>query len=286
MNWTEIVIELNTAGVEAMANQLHELNAGGVVIEHCTGQASKLTAYFPPGDPANHALDRLKQLGGDLVRWGLAAELPRITASSLAEADWESQWKEHYHPVAIGPVIIIPSWLAADGAGPLTVRLDPGMAFGTGIHPTTQLCVRELCLLVEEGDQVADLGCGSGILSIVAALLGAGAVRAVDSDSTAVRVARENVASNGCQGKVEVAMADALRFAIGPETRVAVANIGLEAASTLLGRYVRGDLDAGYLLLSGFPRGELPGLVEQAGPLFVRSRCKGDWGLLLAGRKQ
>lgn len=282
MNWIEIIIELETAAVEAMANRVHELDCGGVVIEHRSREMSQLAAYFPRGKPADQALADLEHLGANLAEAGLCFEPPRFSTRSLEETDWSRQWKEHCRPVAIGPVIIAPSWLAQP-AGEFVVRLDPGMAFGTGIHPTTQLCVRELIMLVRPGVRVVDLGCGSGILSIVAARLGAAQVEGVDRDETAVRVARDNAAANGCQEQVKIALADALTYPVVPETRVVVANIGFSAAEQLLSRY-RERPGKHYLVLSGFPREQLPGLRAQAASFFVRSRCKGEWGLLVAGQ--
>ncbi len=283
IDWKEVVVELDTCAVESMANAIHELGAGGVVIEHM-GASSRVVAYFPAGREADNALERLKRLAAELVADGSCVQPPIFDVTDITEQDWAEQWKDHYQPVVVGNIRIQPSWLKGPEKG-FTVYLDPGMAFGTGIHATTQLCLRELELLVRPGDTVMDLGCGSGILSIAAAKLGAAKVLAVDSDPKAVEITEENVSLNGCSKQVEVLQEDVLELTVVPETAVAMANIGSQAASQLLESYVQNPV-ADYLVVTGFSRQHLPRLRELAGKFFLRSRCKGEWALLVAGRKK
>jgi ribosomal protein L11 methyltransferase len=157
-------------------------------------------------------------------------------------ADWRDRWKAFHRPVRVGPLWIGPPW---DEAPPhaTTVVIEPGRAFGTGAHPTTQLCI-ELLLELERGS-VVDLGCGSGVLAIAAAKLGFAPVRALDSDEHAVASTRANARANGVD--VDAALADALAADL-PRTDIAVANITrptLEALAPRLGsRLVVGS---GYL---------------------------------------
>jgi ribosomal protein L11 methyltransferase len=157
-------------------------------------------------------------------------------------ADWRDRWKAFHRPVRVGPLWIGPPW---DEAPPdaTTVVIEPGRAFGTGAHPTTQLCI-ELLLELERGS-VVDLGCGSGVLAIAAAKLGFAPVRALDSDEHAVASTRANARANGVD--VDAALADALAADL-PQTDIAVANITrptLEALAPRLGsRLVVGS---GYL---------------------------------------
>ncbi len=283
IDWKEVVVELDTCAVEAMANAVHELGAGGVVIEHM-GAISRVVAYFPAGGETEGALKRLRSLADELVADGSCVKPPIFDVTDVSEKDWAEQWKEHYHPVVVGNIRIQPSWLEGPKTG-LIIYLDPGLAFGTGVHATTQLCLRELELLVRPGDTVMDLGCGSGILSIAAAKLGAAKVLAVDSDQKAVEIAEENVSLNGCGRQVEVVQDDVLELTVVPETAVAVANIGSEAATKLLEAYVD-DPVADYLVLTGFARHHLETLCQLAGDFFLRSRCKGEWALLVAGKKK
>ena len=122
-----------------------------------------------------------------------------ISSDTVAEEDWATAWKAHYRPVELSDKLIIcPSWLDCEvKPGQQVLRLDPGMAFGTGTHETTRLCLKLLERALHPGDRVLDVGCGSGILSIAARLLGSGETAGVDIDAVAVRVAEENAAENG-----------------------------------------------------------------------------------------
>jgi ribosomal protein L11 methyltransferase len=161
-------------------------------------------------------------------------------------ADWRERWKKFHHPVRVGPLWIGPPWHEPP-AGATAVVIDPGRAFGTGSHPTTQLCI-ELLLQLEPGSAV-DLGCGSGVLAIVAAKLGFAPVVALDADEHAVSATRANADANGV--RLEVRQCDLLTEEL-PPTDVAVANITREAVLTLAPR-LRSQL----LVSSGYlPTGE------------------------------
>jgi ribosomal protein L11 methyltransferase len=157
-------------------------------------------------------------------------------------ADWRDRWKAFHRPVRIGPLWIGPPWEDPPPEA-TTVVVDPGRAFGTGTHPTTQLCV-ELLLELERGS-VADLGCGSGVLSIAAAKLGFAPVLAFDSDAHAVEATRANASSNHVD--VEAAVADVLTVEL-PRTDIAVANITRPVLETLAPRLrVSRLVSSGYL---------------------------------------
>jgi ribosomal protein L11 methyltransferase len=134
------------------------------------------------------------------------APLPEPEFRAVAEEQWANAWKEHYHVTRIGERFVIkPSWREhAARPGDVVIELDPGMAFGTGLHPTTQMCLLALEQHVRPGDRVLDLGTGSGILAIAAAKLGAAACLATDIDAVAVEAARANVAMNGASERVQV----------------------------------------------------------------------------------
>ncbi len=140
--------------------------------------------------------------------WAACAPVGPLRVQQLEEQDWADAWKQYYTIQRIGErAVVVPSWLEYEAQpGDLVLRLDPGMAFGTGLHPTTQLCVAALERYARPGSQVLDLGCGSGILAITAAKLGAGAVLALDTDPIAVDATRENVARNDVADRVHVAV--------------------------------------------------------------------------------
>ena len=137
-----------------------------------------------------------------------------LTHTGVREEDWADAWKQYYKPIKTGRrLVIVPEWETYDTApGEVTVLMDPGMAFGTGTHETTRLCAGFVEAYTKPGCTVLDVGCGSGILAIAASKLGAGKCFACDIDPMAVRVAKENVALNGC-GNVTVAVSDLLKQA-------------------------------------------------------------------------
>jgi ribosomal protein L11 methyltransferase len=218
MNWTEISIRADGEAAEAVSELFNRLNSrgdgeGGAVVE--------VTGFDPVGDdhhlcvtvrtylPADlpETADRQRQIEEGLWFLGRIYPLGEPQIRRVAEEDWANAWKSSYRPLRIGRrFLVIPAWLAAPPAipsalegnqeGVLPIVLDPGMAFGTGLHPSTQLCLMAMENVVRPGQRVLDAGCGSGILSIGAARLGAAKVDAFDVDPTAVHATRENAALN------------------------------------------------------------------------------------------
>ena len=178
-------------------------------------------------------------------------------------ADWRDRWKAFHQPVQIGPLWIGPPWAEAP-AGASTVVIEPGRAFGTGAHPTTQQCV-ELLLELDRGS-VVDLGCGSGVLSIAAAKLGFGPIVALDADSHAVESTRANVAANDVD--VDVSVADILTVEL-PHTDLAIANITRKTLEALAPR-----LHSQRLIGSGYLPTEA---TELAGYRHVRRVTRDSW---------
>ena len=131
---------------------------------------------------------------------GIGAE---ISTEGMREEDWAESWKQYYHPIPLGRVTIVPAWQEyTPKPGEAIIRMDPGMAFGTGTHETTRLVMRMMQHCLREGDRVLDLGCGSGILSLCASKLGASFCAAYDIDPVAVRVAEDNIRADGAQNIV------------------------------------------------------------------------------------
>jgi len=183
---------------------------------------------------------------------------------------WTEAWKRFHRPITIGPLWIGPPW-EEPPPGALTVVVDPGQAFGTGSHPTTQLCLA--LLLEQEPVSVLDLGCGSGVLSIAAARLGFGPVVAVDLDPAAVRAARENVAANAVD--VDVRLLDVTAAPL-PVAGLALANIALRQAAEVASR-----VPARRLIVSGYLVPEMP---ELDGWARLERRSLEGWAADLFGR--
>lgn len=195
----------------------------------------------------------------------------RGVRSEGVEPGWELRWREFHRAVRVGPLWVGPPWTEPD-AGSIAVVVEPGLAFGTGVHPTTRLCL-EFLLELPVGSMV-DLGCGSGVLAVAAAKLGFGPVRAVDLDPHAVAAARATAAANGVS--IEVELADAFTAASDPAD-VAVANIALDVV-----RILGASFTATRVVTSGY-------LVHQAAHLpgyrHVRRRERGEWAAELHGRE-
>ncbi|NLE45235.1 MAG: 50S ribosomal protein L11 methyltransferase [Chloroflexi bacterium] len=208
MKWLEICVDIDNEIAEAVAEVFSRYAyKRGVVIE--AGPAGwnagsvSVKAYLPIDDSLPQ-----KQRALEEALWHLSqiAPIPTPVIRSIAELDWSEAWKQHMTVMRIGQHIIIrPSWLDYQPmAGDVVIELDPGMAFGTGLHPTTQMCLEALERHIHRGDAVLDLGTGTGILSIAAAKLGASTVLALDNDPIAVEVARSNVLANDSQTTVTV----------------------------------------------------------------------------------
>jgi ribosomal protein L11 methyltransferase len=215
MDWLEISVETDNEAAEAVAELLNRFVQGGVAIEtpvDCfehellAAPAPSIVivrAYLPLNDTAEAVRQRIEQ---GLWHLGQAYPVAEPIVRTIAEEDWAEAWKRQYHRLRVGRgIVIVPAWEAyTPGPGETIVHMEPGMAFGTGLHPTTRLCLQELEKHLKPGLAVLDVGTGSGILAIAAAKLGATSVLAIDADPAAVDVARENVARNQVGDRVQV----------------------------------------------------------------------------------
>ena len=224
MKWFSLHIDTSPAGLEPVSTMLGDLGIDGLVIEDEGDFRRFLEQNRQYWDYVDEELDRsmagkcrvtfyLEQNEEGLgkiaaVRIAMAELKDRhpeyapllLTMEGVEDADWENNWKQFYKPMEIGDrLIVIPDWEEADPQGRVALRLNPGLTFGTGSHATTRLCLQALEKLVRPGMSVLDLGCGSGILSIAALLLGADRAYACDIDEKAVDVAYENAALNGVE---------------------------------------------------------------------------------------
>ena len=240
--------------------------------------------------PADEAADESRRaIERGLWVLGLIRPVGPLETRTLAEADWAEAWKAHFYVHRVGRrVVIKPSWRAyAPSADDVVIELDPGMAFGTGLHPTTQLCLQELEERVRPGNRVLDLGTGSGILAIAAARLGASRVLALDTDAVAVAVARANIEANGLAETIAAKQGTLPLPGSGRTFDVVVANIIARVIADLAVSLAEVLAPAGTLIASGIllqREQEVATALYAAGLRAVGRRQDGDWLALVAQR--
>jgi ribosomal protein L11 methyltransferase len=219
--WVEISCKVPMELADIVAEYLTDLSGNGVCLEnlnvdafsHCEIPESTTTtvrSYFPAAEDSAVRLAEISTFLKDLSQRQPGCVLPEPELSLVSAEDWSTSWKANFKPLRVGHrLLIVPTWENVQPRpGDIVLRLDPGMAFGTGGHETTRLCLELLELIMDDmplllSPAVLDLGTGSGILAMAAIQLGAGRVFAVDIDPQAVEVARENLAINGLAEQVE-----------------------------------------------------------------------------------
>ncbi|MGM0148767.1 50S ribosomal protein L11 methyltransferase [Enterococcus sp. AZ162] len=275
MKWNEVKIETASEAVEAVANILMEAGASGVAIEDSLDvenfksdpygeiltkedfttieEGAIVMAYFPETVFLPEILPFIKERVTKLPEFGLAIGKNIVTVSEVEESNWATAWKKYYHPVRITRLLtVVPSWESYQTTDPLEkiITLDPGMAFGTGTHPTTSLTLQALESTLRGGETLLDVGTGSGVLSIAAKHLGAKEVYAYDLDEVAVRSAKENMDLNEVAKDVHVSANDLLK-GIESESDVIVANILADIILLMIPDAWRLLKQTGTLIVSG-----------------------------------
>ncbi len=283
-----MAVTTTAEAVEAVAAELEALGSAGVVLE----DPARVIAYWPAGAEADERLRRLRRFLAGLPVCGLDPGPARVEAVRRDDAEWAESWKRFYHTRRIGRLVVRPSWEEYQpGPEEVVVTLDPGMAFGTGTHPTTALCLEALEEELSGGESVVDAGTGSGILAIAAAKLGAARVVACDADPVACQVAEENLARNGVTDRVVVRCADAgeaLRSLDWPADLI-LANLTAEAIVSLAPVFAGAAAPGGRLLASGIVaerRAEVVGALAAAGLEVDTVREREGWALLRAARAE
>ena len=276
MKWAEVSILTTHEATDVVAEIYHDIGAQGVVIEDPellnsyidsgmwdfsdiqraeNTEIVTVKAYLPMDDDLDGRLrdfeQRIKafrEIEGDGITKGSC----EISWKSVQDEDWSDNWKKYFHPEKVGGMIVIkPTWEDYTASpDDIVIELDPGAAFGTGTHPTTAMCIRELEKLVRGGMRVFEVGTGSGVLSIAAAKLGAGDVTAMDYDRTAVNVAAENIRENHVENIVKTGISDILKSFEGKADLI-VANIIADIIIRLFAELDEHLADGGKLLASG-----------------------------------
>lgn len=325
MRWHELTVLAAESSQEMVTYYLTELGAGGVSVEEGWDETkprdtkygelydrplndirkgyAEIKAYFAEGTDMAAIAEQMKVLIQELPEYGYDAGEYTIAMGDVHEDDWAHAWKKYFKPIAVTERLTIkPTWeeYTPSRKGELIIELDPGMAFGTGTHPTTALCLKALDGAISGGEQVIDVGTGSGILAIGAIKLGADKVLAVDLDPMAVKNAQENIAQNGLQDVIEARESDLLgvlsegdnaeettRGGVKPPVDIVVANILAEIILLFIDDVMNVLKPGGIYISSGiYKNKELAveaGLLAAGFEIVDRLR-QDDWVAFVAGK--
>lgn len=286
MKWLEITVTTAAPAVEAIANILLECRSGGVAEEATPSGHVLLRGYLPVGPATRVTLSAIKDRIRTLPAHGLDTGPGTVQTQEIEDEGWAHAWKVHFKPFAVGRLWITPTWdRTVPPSGAVVVELDPGMAFGSGLHPSTQMCLM-LSPGLRAGATVFDVGTGSGILAIAAAKLGAARVLARDNDPVAVEVARHNVSYNRVDDRVTVEQGDLLRGVEG-QANLILANLIADTHLDFLPAALPSLLPNGMLAASGIIADrllEVEAVARAAGFRVADSLRSGEWRCAILSR--
>jgi ribosomal protein L11 methyltransferase len=302
MRWLELTVEAHSEAVEAVSEIFGRLGHGAAVrptqLIHDPGDELAvredpsapylLTAHVAddPGAPA--AIESTERALWHLQAFGLGP-IGKLRVARVDDSDWTEAWKRGYAPQRIGRIVIVPSWLDEPMApGELSIRLDPGMAFGTGLHPTTRGCLTLLQRIGPMPDRCLDVGTGSGILGIAALRLGADRVVGLDTDSIAVTAAIANATVNGLADRFDARRGTVMVDSAEAPYPLVLANLVASLLIELAPAVAANTELGGTLIASGIiePRGnEVLASLGAAGLAFIDRLDDGEWVSLRMERR-
>ncbi len=308
MEYAKITIHTTSLGAEALGDLFAEAGAGGAVIEDAADLLTierdfklfdgieqkvfdampedvRVSGYLPADGRLSDSLAWLRARAADIkARMGYDFGSCEMEVSRVDEADWANEWKKYFKPLSVGRFLIKPTWEPyARKADELIIELDPGMAFGSGTHETTRLCMERLAHFGNRlsGAHVLDVGCGSGILSIAAAMLGA-RVTAIDLDPVCVESAKENAARNGLSGAIDVKLGNLLDGE-NEGADLIVANIISDVIIRLAPAAAKALKEGGIFISSGITKGraaEVRTALSEAGFIGKDTFIDGEWAAI------
>ena len=312
LKWSEISIHTTNEAVEPISNILHEAGASGVVIEDPLelvkeredqfGEIYQLNpqdypeegvivkAYLSVNSFLGETVDEIKEAVNNLILFNIDIGKNSVSVSEVNEEEWATAWKKYYHPVKISErFTVVPTWeeYTPVSSDELIIELDPGMAFGTGTHPTTVMSIQGLERFVKSDDVVIDVGTGSGVLSIASAMLGAKKVTALDLDEVAVESAKMNIKLNKVHPVVHVFQNNLLE-GIQEKADVIVANILAEVIVRFTDAAAQCLKPGGYFITAGIiqqKKDEVKESIELAGFQIEETVQMEDWVSFIAKRK-
>jgi ribosomal protein L11 methyltransferase len=290
LSWLEVSVQVDGEAAEAVSEIFNRHGRGGAVIstdfdDELSNTAVVTVKTYLPLD--REGLRTRKLIEEALWHLSQIYPLPPPEFCELTEEDWANAWKKHYHVQRIGQRMVIkPPWQEYKAQpDEVVIELDPSMAFGTGLHPTTRMCLQVLEEHLEPGVKVLDLGTGSGILAIAAAKLGAGSVLALDNDPVAVRAAQANVRSNGVQNTVTIELGSLNKAT--EKFDLVLVNILAKVIIELAGQgLVDRVLPTGLIIAAGIieeQEAEVTAALRGRGLEIVARRQEKDWVTLVGG---
>lgn len=274
MRWAEIIIDAGPEALDAVGDALNAVGCAGFEVREAADPPA-VAGYLPVDDRLEERLNRLKDALERFDEYGVAGAGTDLTLRYVEEADWANAWKAFFKPMRVGRCLVVtPPWETPElGPDDIPIVIDPGMAFGTGSHPTTQLCLAGLEDFVRPGFSVADVGTGSGILAIAAAKLGAVSVIANDNDTLAVRIAQENADFNEADVLAQESLPEG-------EFDVVVANILADVIIGLGPDLCERLAPGGVLIASGIidtRAGDVQAALQALGLTHLETRRQGEW---------
>ncbi len=304
MKWFEIIVEVPNDGTEMVCNLLNEMGSGGVVIDdpasisqyretysvdpcllpdEVTYKGKENTivkGYLPVSEDSRSRVDNLKSTIASTACFAYS-----IRIETVDDEDWANVWKKFYKPMRIGYNLVVkPSWLDyRGGRDDLVVELDPGMAFGSGTHPTTQMCLEILESYINGGEVVFDVGTGTGIIAIAAVKLGAGSALAIDNDHVALQFAAKNIELNGLSSEIGTVSSDLLESVQG-RADIIVANIVANAIVKMAPQAAAFLKQGGLFIPSGIINSradEVRLAIEGAGLAVLEKHTSEEWVLFV-----
>ena len=307
MRWLELTVQTHPEAVESVSELMSRYTPGGVAIEEpielvgaegqeyrvLTGQPVKVHAYLPLDGSEEEARQRIAE-----GLWHFASLgqhfVGELQTREVNEEDWANAWKDYFHVTHIGKRLVIrPSWREyTPKDDEVVMELDPGMAFGTGVHPTTRMCLEQLEQYVQPGMRVIDVGTGSGILALAAAKLGASSIYCIDNSTVAVESATANATINGLSDRIEVVLglldeAEARRMA--DQFDMVLVNIIAHIIGGMASELAQVLKPGGLLIASGIIEAKRPDAEQPllaAGLELIDQAMTDDWVVMVMRKRE